>query len=87
MYLYYTFTTGNNNKQKKTKHMKLTKNHREALLALLEQTNNQITTFKGWIESYKEDVRMAEHFEMNHYLEQERKATIEKALIDNEIDY
>lgn len=67
--------------------MKLTKNHREALLALLEQTNNQITTFKGCIESYKEDVRMAEHFEMNHYLEQERKAAIETEFSNRKRDF
>lgn len=66
-------------------YMKLDREHRAALLEMLEATTHEIDTLPLPVATASLDV--ISYNEMRRYLLKEKKATIIKALTDNEIDY
>jgi len=68
----------------------LNKNHREALLEDLSKCNDKIESITNCINSTKEDdpkSTLLDWWDMDLFLEQNRKQLIEKSLIDNEIEF
>lgn len=75
--------------------MKLTNNHRSGFLMDLEKSNEQIKTLEDRIEHLQEnpgkdpeqDKKLLSWWEIDLFLEKERKKLIEQSLINNEIDF
>lgn len=66
--------------------MELNKNHRESLLNALEKAKEELE-LKIIVINRKDSDHSKEWTEISMFLVQERIKTIEKSLIDNEIDF
>lgn len=66
--------------------MQLNKNHREAFLNALEKAKEEKELAELCIQKRKDDF-LNEWHDISLFLAQERIKTIEKSLIDNEIDF
>lgn len=65
--------------------MKLNKEHRKAFLVALDKAKQDLISASQKATDGPEDVK--HWFEIDHYLAQRRITDIEKALIENYIDY
>jgi hypothetical protein len=66
--------------------MELTREHRRALMAKLEDAKMELNTSKACLEKHK-DAEIAPFFEMDCFIQQQTIALITNSLIDNHIDF
>lgn len=67
--------------------MELTKNHRQSLLSELEKAQQDAANQNSLLNKKEDFKGLVEWFEISEFLAKQRISLIQKALIENEIDY